>query len=73
MFFSKTLIKGYYWLGCRNPSSIKKSCSQVASFVVRVKAIYLASLEKKATIGYLSKDQLTGFLLSIKIKFKVDF
>lgn len=42
-------------------------------FTTSVKAMYLASIDKKATIGYLFEYQLTGPPLSIKIKSEVDF
>ena len=45
----------------------------MASFVANTRAMYLAMVDKKATVGCLFEYQLTGPLLNIKIKSEIDF
>lgn len=52
---------------------MSSKCNQVASFAANMKAIYLASVENKVTVGCLLERQLIGPLLSIKMKPDVDF
>lgn len=74
VFLSKTFIKTCCWLGCRRPSSVSRSYSQVASFAAGVKLMYSALVDhERATVGCLFEHQLTGPLLSMKIKSEVDF
>ncbi len=56
------------WSGCKRPSSVNRSGSQVASFAVRVRAIYSASVDDSATVGCFFEHQLTGPPFSIKMK-----
>lgn len=55
-----------------NSSLVKKKQSQVALFAASIKAIYLASIDNKATISCFFKYQLTGSSLNIKIKPNID-
>lgn len=73
MFLSETLIKAYCWLGYKKSNSISKRCSQVTFFTANVKVMYLALVEKKATVGYFCEHQRTGPPLSMKTKPEVDF
>lgn len=73
VFPPKTLIRTYCWLGCKRPSSISRSSSQVASFVTNVKAIYSILVDKRVNVSYLFKHQFTRSLLSMKMKLKIDF
>lgn len=73
MFPCKILIRAYCQSGCRRPSSVNRSCSQMASFAASVKTMYLAFVDERATIGCLFDYQLTKPPLSIKIKLKFDF
>ncbi len=73
LFYSKTLIIVYYLLNWNSFSSVRKSWSHVASFAIRVNAIYFVLIDNKPIIAYFFKHQLIGPLLSIKIKPKVEF
>lgn len=45
----------------------------MASFAAGIKAMYLALVDKRATIGYFFEHQLIRPLLSMKMKPEVDF
>lgn len=73
IFCFKTLIRGYWLLRRSSFSSISRRQSYVASFTIRIKAKYSASVEDKVTVACFFKYQLISPLLSIKMKPKVDF
>ena len=52
---------------------MKRSYSQVAFFVAKVRGIYLASIKERSTIGYLFKHQFTRRPLKMKMKPEIDF
>ena len=59
--------------GWSSPSSIKSSRSHVASFAARVRVMYSASVDNRTIVDCFFEHQLTGPLLSMKIKPEVDF
>ena len=52
---------------------MRKRQSHVAPFAARVNAIYSASVNNKANVACFFEHQLTGLLLSMRIKLEVDF
>lgn len=72
-FFLETLIRVYCWSGCRRPSSIRRSHSQVTSFAARVRAMDSASIKKRAIVGCLFEHQLTGPPLRMNTNLEVNF
>lgn len=47
--------------------------SHIAFFMARVRVMYLVLVNKSAIMCYFLEHQLTGSLLSIKMKLEVDF
>lgn len=73
MFCSEILIRAYYWLGYRRPNFMSNRCSYDAFFAVNIRAMFLASVKNKVTVGCLLQHQLTEPLLRMKINSNIDF
>ena len=73
VFYLETLMRVYCLSGWSSSSFIRNSRSHVASFATRVRAIYLASVDNRATVDCFFKHQVTGPSLSMKIKPEVNF
>lgn len=73
VFCLETVIRAYYWLSYRKPSSVSSSRSHVVFFTTSVRAIYSVLVDNKATVGCFLEYQLTGSPFSIKIKSDIDF
>lgn len=69
---SETLMKACCWSGCRKPSSVSSNHNHVASFAANVKAMYLASVDDRATVACFLEHQLTGPLFNMKMKPEID-
>ena len=61
------------WLGCRKPNSVSSRRSHITFFAASIRAMYSASVDEKATVGYLFEHQLTEPPSSMKMKPEVDF
>lgn len=72
LLFLETLIKACYWLGYKSPSLVSSKWSYVASFTAKVIAISSVSVDNNTTMACFFKHQLTGPLLSMKMKLKVN-
>lgn len=59
--------------GSSRPSSVKRSLSSVASFAANVRAMYLASIDDRATVRCLSEHQLIGLPFNMKIYLETEF
>ncbi len=73
MVLLETLMRACCWSGWRSPNSVSSRRSHVASFAASIRATYSALVDDNATVGCLLEYQLTGPLLSIKMKPEVDF
>lgn len=60
-------------MNCKRSNFISRSYSQIPFFAADVKAIYLALVNKKTSVGGFFEYQLIGPPLNMKIKPKVDF
>ena len=68
-----TLIPTYWSDALNKPNLVNSSLNQVVFFDIRAKAIYLASINNRATVACFLVYLLTRSLLSIKTKPDVDF